>query len=52
MLKTDETGNSVRPDKGWSRRVVCTKLLTIEPHCRDATDVTYVTLVATISLKG
>jgi hypothetical protein len=52
LLNMDETSNSVRQNKVRPRRVVCSKLSTIEPHCRDATDVTHVSLVAIVSLKG
>jgi hypothetical protein len=52
LLNMDETGNGTRPDKGRHRRVVWSKLAPMEPHFQDASDVTHVSLVATVSLSG
>jgi hypothetical protein len=52
LLNMDETGNGTRPDKGRHRRVVCSKLAPVEPHFREVSDVTHVSLVATVSLDG
>jgi hypothetical protein len=52
LLNMDETGNGTRPDEGRHRRVVYSRLSPMEPHFRDASDVTHVSLVATVSLSG
>lgn len=52
LLNMDETGNSSRPNKGRSLRVVCSKRSTVEAHYQEAKDVTHVSLAGTVALSG
>jgi hypothetical protein len=52
LLKLDETGNGIGPDKGKRENVVCSKLALVAPHFHEKSDVTHVSLVATVLVSG
>jgi hypothetical protein len=51
MLNMDETGLSVRPDKGRQKKCVYSVGLEIEPRFREENDISHITLVGTVSLS-